>query len=132
MSEQSSETSVAGGKLRPCPNSPNCVCSLDRGRRQFVEPLTFDEDPAAAFLRLKHMLAAWPRTQVVRDEPVYLAAKCTSLIFRFVDDIEFALDTRQKLIHVRSASRLGYSDFGVNRRRVEEIRKAFQQGRHAK
>lgn len=126
MAERSRETSVAGGKLRPCPNRPNCVCSLDKGRH-FIEPFLFDDAPDAAFQRLKGVVAQWPRTRVVHDASDFLAVEATSVVFRFVDDVEFFLDRHARLIHVRSASRLGYYDFGVNRRRVEAIRQAFQE-----
>jgi len=66
-----------------------------------------------------------PRTRIVKEEGGYLHAEVRSFLFRFVDDIEFLIDTEQSLIHVRSASRTGHSDFGVNRRRVEHVRKAF-------
>jgi uncharacterized protein (DUF1499 family) len=75
--------------------------------------------------RLKAVLAGLPRTRVVAEEADYLHAECTSLIFRFVDDLEFSVDRLEKKIHVRSASRVGKYDFGVNRRRVEAIRRAF-------
>lgn len=66
-----------------------------------------------------------PRTRVVTDESGYLHAECTSLVFRFVDDVEFWFDQRESLVHVRSASRIGHSDLGVNRRRIEHIRNQF-------
>jgi uncharacterized protein (DUF1499 family) len=66
---------------------------------------------------------------VVAATPTYLHAEARSLIFRFVDDVEFLIDPGQRRIQVRSASRIGYSDFGVNRRRVERIRQAFIQAR---
>jgi uncharacterized protein (DUF1499 family) len=66
-----------------------------------------------------------PRARVVKDEGNYMHAEFTSRIFRFVDDVEFVIDDAHKVIHFRSASRLGYSDFGVNRKRMEEIRKRF-------
>lgn len=66
-----------------------------------------------------------PRTRIVKEDGVYLHAEVRSFLFRFVDDLEFLIDTEQSLIHMRSASRTGYSDLGVNRRRVEHVRKAF-------
>ena len=75
--------------------------------------------------RLKAVLADQKRTQLVAEEADYLHAECASLVFRFVDDLEFYLDRLGKRIHVRSASRAGKYDFGVNRRRVEAIRRAF-------
>ena len=66
------------------------------------------------------------RAKIITDEGDYLYAEFTSLIFRFVDDVEFSFDDGNKLIHFRSASRLGYSDLGANRKRMEEIRKGFE------
>ena len=65
------------------------------------------------------------RARIVAAEERYIHAEFTSALFRFVDDVEFLLDSETKTIHVRSASRVGYSDLGVNRRRVEEIRSRF-------
>ncbi|SRR5581483_9011944 len=116
---------VVDGKLLPCPEASNCVCSTDQDERHHIEPLTFSGNPKDAMARLKAVLADQPRTRIVIEEPDYLQAECSSLIFRFVDDVEFYLDRKEKKIHVRSGSRAGKLDFGVNRRRVEAIRKAF-------
>jgi uncharacterized protein (DUF1499 family) len=116
---------VRDGRLAACPESPNCVCSQDDDARHAIEPIRFDGSPEEAWARLQEVLAAWPRTRIVRTTQDYLHAECWSLIFRFVDDVEFQLDAAAKVIHVRSASRVGRSDMGVNRRRVEDIRKAF-------
>src|SRR5207245_1923266 len=86
---------------------------------QHVEPLAFPGDPDEALTRLKAVLANLMRTRLVTEEADYLHAECSSLIFRFVDDLEFSLDRLAKKIHVRSASRAGKYDFGVNRRRAE-------------
>ncbi|MGL4549640.1 MAG: DUF1499 domain-containing protein [Gemmataceae bacterium] len=116
-----------GGRLAACPGTPNCVCSNDDGPSA-VAPLTFTGDAAAAWARLKAVLAARPRTLVVSEAEGYLHAECASLVFRFVDDAEFLLDAAGGKIHVRSKSRAGRSDLGVNRARVEEIRAAFAGG----
>jgi uncharacterized protein (DUF1499 family) len=113
------------GKLAPCPGSPNCVCSQAEDAAHHVEPLGFEGEPEEAFARLKEVLASWPRTRIVTATDRYVHAECRSLLFRFVDDVEFLLDGPGRVIHVRSASRAGRSDFGVNRRRVEAIREAF-------
>jgi uncharacterized protein (DUF1499 family) len=78
-----------------------------------------------ALARLKQVLLNEPRTSIVKEEGDYLHAEARSFLFRFVDDVEFLLDADQQVIHVRSASRIGYSDLGVNRRRIERIRSAF-------
>ena len=126
MANNSATIGVVDGKLRSCPNTPNCVSSTDDRPPRFVEPLIFSGDPDAAMSRLKGVLANQTRTQIVKEEGDYLHAECRSLIFRFVDDLEFYLDRPGKKIHVRSASRTGAYDWGVNRRRVEAIRGAFE------
>ena len=75
---------------------------------------------------LNQIVSSLPRTRVVEESNCYLRAEVSSRVFGFVDDIEFYVDEPSALIHVRSASRIGYSDFGVNRARVETIRSRFQ------
>jgi uncharacterized protein (DUF1499 family) len=116
---------VHDGRLAPCPDSPNCVCSQCDDPEHHVEPLRIEGPPGEAWTRLREALTARPRTVIVAEEGDYLRAECTSRIFRFVDDVEFLLDREAGVIHVRSASRAGHSDLGVNRERVEEIRAAL-------
>ncbi|MDA1304904.1 MAG: DUF1499 domain-containing protein [Nitrospirae bacterium] len=112
-------------QLSPCPQSPNCVSSQSTDPDHFIEPLAYQTTIEEAKARVLKVIASLPRTQIVEEEPTYLHAECTSLIFRFTDDLEFAFDDIQKLIHVRSASRVGHSDLGANRKRVEAIRQHF-------
>jgi len=116
---------ASGGQLRPCPDKPNCVCSQTTGA-QHIEPLAFDGPADAAMARLKQVLLASARVRIVEESAGYLRAEAASRLFGFVDDVEFLLDGERRLVHVRSASRLGYSDLGVNRRRIETIRAQFQ------
>ena len=109
--------------LKPCPASPNCVSSTAKDKKHFVEPIQFDQSQKAAHKQLLEILKKLPRTKITINDSDYIRAECTSLLFRFVDDLEFVFDEKKKCIHVRSASRVGYSDFGVNRKRVESIRK---------
>lgn len=113
------------GRLRACPNSPNCVCSQDTAAEHAIAPLSFTGDVAAAKARLIQAIATLPRSKIVVNEPSYLHVTCTTLVLRFVDDLEFLIDAEAQAIHVRSASRLGYSDLGVNRKRVETLREAW-------
>lgn len=113
--------------LAPCPASPNCVSSQAVDREHFTEPLRFTSDAARAWNRLKSALGAESRLTVIQDTGSYLHAEARSLVFRFVDDVEFVLDPGKGVIQMRSASRTGYSDFAVNRRRVERIRKVFNE-----
>lgn len=111
--------------IAPCPDKPNCVSSLASDKQHFIEPLRFTGEPADAWDRLKAALQAQSRTRIVAEQDGYLHAECRSLVFRFVDDVEFVMQPEQMAIQVRSASRTGYSDFGVNRRRIERLREHF-------
>ena len=111
--------------IAPCPDKPNCVSSLATDKRHFTEPLTFTGEPADAWARLRAILQAQPRTRIVAEQDGYLHAECRSLVFRFVDDVEFVMQPELMAIQVRSASRTGYGDFGVNRRRIERLREHF-------
>jgi uncharacterized protein (DUF1499 family) len=117
--------SAQADKLAPCPDSPNCVSSQAVDTGHAVAPLSFNGDPQHAWDALKTVVLKQKRTRIIRIDDHTLQAECRSLVFRFVDDLEFLLVTNEQLIHVRSASRTGYSDFGVNRRRVEHIRREF-------
>lgn len=117
---------VTAGRLAPCPSSPNCVSSRAEDEAHGIEPLSFPPGPAdQAMARLQAALALVPRVRIVTIEGDYLHAEATSAFFRFVDDLEFLLDREAGVIHVRSASRAGHSDLGVNRRRMEQIRQAL-------
>ncbi len=116
---------VENGRLHDCPGSPNCVCSHTPGGEHGIPPLTFRDDWPSAKARLLQVVQSLPRTRVKTDNDVYLHIECTSLIFRFVDDLEFLADPATGTLHVRSASRVGSSDLGVNRHRVESIRARF-------
>lgn len=91
-----------------------------------MEPIRYTGSLEEARERLLRVLREHPRTTLVREENDYLKAECRSALFRFVDDVEFVFDDAGKWIHFRSASRLGRKDFGVNRKRMEEIRRAFE------
>ncbi len=115
-----------GGPLASCSEKPNCVSSFSDTEEHAIEPLASGADAAPAMQRVAEAIAAMPRTVIVRSEPNYLHAECTSALFRFVDDLELFLyrepDRDAAVLHVRSASRVGYSDLGANRRRVESLR----------
>ena len=115
-------------RLAPCPHTPNCVSTQAPPGRQRMEPLPYPGSPAQARKRLLDVLRRYPRTRIVRQDPDYLKVECRSRIFRFVDDVEFVFDDDARQIHFRSASRIGYGDRGVNRKRMEEIVAAFLAG----
>lgn len=120
------ETGLVDGKLRPCPKSPNCVCSMERDPGHRVVPWSISGDAAAVRERLITALKSFPRVEIQVSEPRYLHATFTSAIFRWVDDVELLIDDENQLVHVRSASRTGHWDLGANRKRVLALRAAFE------
>lgn len=113
------------GRLAACPDTPNCVSTQATDVRHHIEPIAFDGDARDALVRLEAAMGTIPRMRIVTEKEDYIHAEATSRIFRFVDDVECFLDRDTKVIHFRSASRVGRSDFGVNRARMEQIRAAF-------
>lgn len=119
-----------GGRLLDCPGSPNCVNSqADEGQDAHVAPLAFEGEPAQAWADALAVAKALPRCAVVEEREGYAWLEVSSAVLGFVDDLELALDAAASCVHVRSASRVGYSDLGVNRRRVEALRAAFTRRR---
>ena len=113
---------LMGNRLAPCPETPNCVSSDADDEKHKVAPYRLVVEPAEAWNALKEVIASQERTTIVTVNESYLHAEARSAVFRFVDDIEFHLRGADEVIAVRSASRVGRSDFGVNRDRVEGIR----------
>lgn len=113
------------GRLAPCPNSPNCVSTQSTDAKHGIDPIVYTTSMEEARDSLEKIVRAMPRTKVVRQEEDYMHLECSSRLLRFVDDVEFWFDDANKVIHCRSASRKGYSDLGVNRKRVEQIREQF-------
>ena len=111
--------------LKPCPNQPNCVSSLEPEGPRKMDPIQYQGSIEEARQRLLEVIRTFDRAAVVRNTPNYLKAEFRSTIFSFIDDVEFEFDDVSKLIHFRSASRLGYYDFGVNRRRMQRIIRQF-------
>lgn len=117
---------VNAGKLKPCPKKPNCVSSqVEAADTHYVAPMVFTGSAADAIARIKKIIASMERTQVINATPNYLYAEFKSKLMGYVDDVEFYADESTRMMHVRSASRLGYRDFNVNRERIEAIRKQF-------
>ncbi|WP_414573627.1 DUF1499 domain-containing protein [Nostoc sp. CCY 9925] len=116
---------VSNGKLAPCPNSPNCVSSQSADVLHQIAPLTFTSTPEEAITNLKQIIESFPRTKIITESQDYLYAEFKSALLGFVDDVEFYLDRNANVIQIRSASRLGQSDLGVNRKRIETIRTKF-------
>lgn len=120
---------VEHGKLKPCPSTPNCVNSQTIGEDNFIDPIRVDFTTPETQQYLLEILKQSKKSKIITIEDNYIRAEYVSKILRFVDDVEFYfpdIDSDTMVIHVRSASRVGYYDFGVNRKRLEQIRSALR------
>jgi uncharacterized protein (DUF1499 family) len=114
---------VSNGRLKPAPQSPNAVSSQAEDVQHRIAPLTYRTTAAQAKPALVKIIEATPRTRIITQSADYLYAEYESALLGFVDDVEFFFEPGTNMIQVRSASRLGSSDFGVNRARIEDIRR---------
>ena len=115
---------VNNSRLAPCPESPNCVSSFEniKDETHYIKAYAIKQTkPESTWNSLKSIIEKNDSAEIISADDSYIYAEFTSGIMRFVDDTEFMLDTENKLIHLRSASRLGYRDFNVNRERLESI-----------
>jgi len=122
ISNQPDTLGVTDGEFAPCPDSPNCVNSFDSDEEHAIDSLTVTgsvESIQAALLQVIHNQSG---TSVITTDTTYIHATYRSQIMGYIDDVEFLIDADAGLVHVRSASRLGHSDMGVNRARIEDIR----------
>lgn len=118
---------VQSGKLLPCAKSPNCVSSSSADAEHAIAPFSMSGSAAESFQKLRAVIESQPRTKIIESTDTYLYAEFSSALMGFVDDVEFYLDHSANVIQVRSASRLGESDLGVNRKRIEAIRTQLTQ-----
>lgn len=138
QSQQGKAAGLVGNMLQACPNTPNCVCSESKvPDEHFIEPLTHVDLPAQAVMEKAQQIiiqmggtitsiTSSSSTATAKADSNYLSATFTSQLFRYVDDLELRFDPTEKVLHFRSASRVGKSDFGVNRERVETIKNLFK------
>ncbi len=110
-----------------CPASPNCVSSDAQDELHTIAPFELNVPADQAWAEIKATIMQLSRTHVVSETDGYLHAESRSLLFRFVDDLQFQLREQEGIIAVYSASRVGHSDFGVNRQRIEELRQQLMQ-----
>jgi uncharacterized protein (DUF1499 family) len=119
---------VKDGRLAPPKRTPNCVSSQaeDSDTEHTIAPIAFKGSALEAMAAVRKAVESMQGASVIRHEGNYLYAEFRTRIMRFVDDVEFVFDEQAGLIHVRSASRLGRRDFGVNRARVEALRSRIE------
>ena len=123
--EKPANLGLVESQLHACPESPNCVSIAATDEEHSIDAFSLTGDAEEAWQAARRILAELPRTRIVTEGGNYLHAECTSRMFRFVDDLELQLRPADGVIAVRSASRVGRSDLGVNRDRVESLRAAL-------
>lgn len=126
ISHSGKASGIIDGKLSKCPDKPNCICTeFEADLTHYIEPIAYSpRTPSEVLNRLKNSIAEMSGS-IRTEKGNYLAATFTSSFFRFTDDLEIRVDTDQQLIHIRSASRVGYSDRGVNKVRIEQLIKLY-------
>jgi len=117
----------ANGMLSDCPDSPNCVSTQTKKEQATINPITYKIEDAAALLLLKELLEKDKLATVIKEENNYLHVAYYTKRKVFIDDVEFLQDIDKNLFHFRSASRVGHSDLGANRKRMEKIQKNFEE-----
>ena len=125
LQQKPADLGVAQGRLRPCPQSSNCVCSEYPSAPDPLPPIPFNGSPEQAMNRIETIVSGMPRTSIISQSDNYLHAEFRSALFRFIDDAEFRIDPEASVIHFRSASRVGRSDLGANRERMRKIKQQF-------
>jgi len=121
---------INNGKLTPCPKTPNCVNSQAAGDKCYIQSIDYTGTQQEAQSHLLQVLKSEDQAKILTTRTNYIRAEFKSAFFGFIDDVEFYLpeeQTGEKVIHIRSASRVGYSDFGANRKRIEWIQNQFKQ-----
>lgn len=130
LSKAPANLGLRNGKLSACPDSPNCVSTTATDAEHAIEPISFEGTVEEAKEKILAVVNKMERTTVITIEESYIHVEYRTKIMRYVDDVEFLIDdgtSGTQTIHFRSASRVGYSDLGVNRARMEEFRRLFNE-----
>ena len=124
MTSRPENLGVTNGQLMPCPETPNCVCSQgpSEDSEHFITPMSYTVSPALLQEKILDVISDTARVRIVTASDDYIHLEATTALMRFVDDFELYIDKNEKLLHFRSASRIGHSDFGANRKRVETFK----------
>ncbi|MFT5819440.1 MAG: hypothetical protein ACI8ZM_000664 [Crocinitomix sp.] len=112
--------------LKPCPNSPNCVSTVETKARKRMNPLHFKGDQEASKAKLKEIILIIEGASLIVEDSTYLLFEFSTSVGKYIDDVAFYFEQSTQLIHFRSASRKGYGDFGANKRRMKKISKLWE------
>ena len=125
MAKSKKPIGIVDGKLHPCPKSPNCVSTQANDEKQKMEPINYSGSLEDAKAKIIDIIKSLKRSKIITNEGNYIHIEFRTAAFRFVDDVEIVFDDKEKVIHFRSRARMGYSDMGVNRKRMEMITNLF-------
>jgi len=125
LGKRDRKTGVVDGKFYSCAPTPNCVSTQATDDRHKIEPLNYSTSQEEAKTTILEIINSLKRTKIITETKDYIHVEFRTALFRFVDDVEFYFDDTSKKIHFKSASRVGYSDMGINRKRMENIRNLF-------
>ncbi|MEL7004296.1 MAG: DUF1499 domain-containing protein [Bacteroidota bacterium] len=112
--------------LKECPSSPNCVSSVTSSDKHYMAPFNYTGALDDAIQKIKKVLSQETRVKITLEDKNYIRSEFKIALFGFIDDVEFLIDNEDKKIHFRSASRVGYSDLGVNKKRMIRIKHALE------
>ena len=125
MTKSKKPIGIIDGKFYPCPDTPNCVSTLATGKQHKIDPFKYSGALSEAKEKIVKIINSLKRSKIITNKENYIHAEFRTATFRFVDDVEFLFDDSEKIIHFRSRARLGISDMGVNRKRMENIRSKY-------
>ena len=128
MTKQKIKVGIENGKLTMCPKSPNCVTTQGpiSDKIHYIKSIELECSSEDAKNKIISVISSMKRSKIIKQDKNYIHIEFKSALFKFVDDVEFFIDESGKEIHFRSASRVGYGDMGVNRKRMEKIRELYQ------
>ncbi len=124
--DMKNNSNLINGIFKSCPSSPNCVSSMEEGKK-YIQPLRYSVERNKALATITQVVSTLPGASLVEEQGGYLHYTVKSRVFGFIDDLEIYLPEGEQTVHLRSASRVGYSDFGVNRNRLEKVEKMLQE-----
>lgn len=125
MAKTKKPIGIVEGKFHPCPNSPNCVSTMATSKQHQIDPIKYSGSLTEAKEKIINIVYSLKRSKIITNKENYIHIEFRTATFKFVDDVEFLFDDSEKIIHFRSRARLGYSDMGVNRKRMEKIREMY-------
>lgn len=127
MNSKEKRTGMINNKFKPCPKTPNCVSTMapKEDKKHFITPISYNSSQEEAVEKMIQIINSLKGTTITVKDINYIHAIFSTKLLRFKDDVEFYFDDSSKIIHFKSASRIGSSDLGTNRKRMEKIKNLY-------